>query len=50
MIINIYFLINKLDWYDKVRYLGIFFTCNLHDGTDVTHKRSKFIGYLNKLM
>ena len=46
----IYFNKIKLDWYDKVRHLGIFFSCNINDSTDITHKRSDFIGYFNKLM
>ena len=46
----IYFNKIKLDWYDKVRQLGNFFGCNINDSTDITHKRSDFIGYFNKLM
>ena len=46
----IYFNKIKLDWYDKVRHLGNFFSCNINDSTDITHKRSDFIGYFNKLM
>ena len=38
------------NWYDKVRHLGTFFSCNINDSTGVTHKRSYFIGYFNKLM
>ena len=40
----------KLDWYDKVRHLGNFVSCNINDSTDITHKRSDCIGYFNKLM
>ena len=52
MIMNIYIYFNKikLDWYDKVRHLGNFFSCNINDSTDITHKRSDCIGYFNKLM
>ena len=46
----IYFNKIKLDWYDKVRHLGNFFSCNINDSTDITHKRSNCIGYFNKLM
>ena len=27
-----------------------FFSCNINDSTDITHKRSDFIGYFDKLM
>ena len=30
--------------------MGNFFSCNINDSTDITHKRSDFIGYFNKLM
>ena len=46
----IYFNKIKLDWYDKVRHLGNFFSCNINDSIDITHKHSDFIGYFNKLM
>ena len=50
--IYIYIYINqiKLDWYDKVRHLGIFSSCNINDSTGITHKHSDFIGYFNNLM
>ena len=38
----IYFNKIKLDWYDNVRHLGNFFSCNINDSTDITHKRSDF--------
>ena len=46
----IYFNKIKLDWYDKARHLGNLSSCNIYDSTDITHKRSDFIGYFNKLM
>ena len=39
----------KLDWY-KVRHLCNVFSCNINDSTDITHKRSDFIGHFNKCM
>ena len=29
----------KLCWYDNARELGIFFSCNIYDSTDITHKQ-----------
>ena len=30
--------------------IWVFFGCHINYSTDVTHKRSDFIGYFNKLM
>ena len=46
----IYFNIIKLDWYDMVRHLGNFFSCDINHITDITHKCSDCIGYFNKFM
>ena len=41
---------NTIQWADNVRHLGNFVDATLSDSLDCRHKRSMFIGYVNKLI
>ena len=46
---NVYLNDKKIEWVNQIKHLGNYVDRNLNDIIDCTHKKSIFIGQVNKL-
>ena len=46
---HVYLNDKKIEWVNQIKHLGNYIDRNLNDNIDCTHKKSRFIGQVNKL-